>query len=227
VSGEPGQARQSRDAAELERTLIQSMKHDDLSYVEGARIYGRLANEFGLTHRQIADRVGRSKSVVTPLISLLKLSEEILELIERGELSLNHGLALLQAKDPQVREQLARKAAKQRGTSRKGWTVSALEVRARLSNEDPAGALDENALLPPRGPRGQEQPPRRRGHEPDPDESSLTVARAWGDVLGAEVRVRAIRYGRVNIDIRFNSAEAALAAAGRLQAAISSAPQRS
>jgi ParB-like chromosome segregation protein Spo0J len=208
---------QYRDAAGLERALIESMKHDDLGYVEGARVCGRLANEFGLTHRQIADRVGRSKTVVTPLISLLKLSEEILELIERGELSLNHGLALLKARDPRVREELARKAAKRVWDSKRGWTVPVLEARARLSNEDPAAALDEGVPVSPPGHKGQERPPRHRGHERHPDEGSLAVARAWGDVLGAEVRVRAIRYGRVNIDIRFNSAEAALAAARRLK----------
>jgi ParB family chromosome partitioning protein len=209
------------DSTTLKAALIENIKREELSSVEKARAYGTLAYEFGLTHQQIADRVGRTKTVVTPFISLLGLSEEILELIERGELSLNHGLALLKAKDPQVRGELARKAAKRGWASKKGWTVAALEARVCLSNEDPAAALAEDVPMPAPGPKGREQLPRSRAHEPYPDERSLAIARAWGDVLGAEVRVRAMRHGRVNIEVRFNSAEAALAAARRLGEEIS------
>jgi transcriptional regulator with XRE-family HTH domain len=99
-----------------------------LNPVEQARACDTLMKELGLTQREIGERVGRSTSGVANLMRLLDLSEETLELIGRGELGMAHGLALLVAKDPEVRRDLARKAAKE------GWTVLALEARARESN---------------------------------------------------------------------------------------------
>jgi ParB-like chromosome segregation protein Spo0J len=185
----------------LERALIENMRNDNLSRVQSARVCATLVNELGLTYEQVAARVGRSLGGVGHLMNLLDLSEEILELIEWGGLGINHGRVLMMAKDPNVRGQLARKAVE------RGWTVAVLEARARLSNEDPAGALDEGVPVP----------------LPDqsPGEAGLAVARAWGDVLGAEVRVRIMARGRVRVEIRFNCVEAALAAARRLGQAIS------
>jgi ParB-like chromosome segregation protein Spo0J len=187
------------------------MKHENLSRVENARACRTLAVECGLTYQQIADRVGRSVAGVANLVSLLKLSEEILASMERGELGMNHGLALLKAKDPEVRGELARKAAKQQWASKKGWPVAVLEARAILSNEDPAAAMNEAVPVPLSGPRGQEQ-----YH----DETGLAVAMAWGDLLGAKTKVRRNVRGQMRLEVEFNSAEAALDAANRLAAAI-------
>jgi ParB family chromosome partitioning protein len=200
------------DAMTLEEALIENMKRDYLSLVEEARACATLVNEFGLSYMRVADRVGRSGSGVSNLMSLLKLSEEILDLIERGELGMCHGRALLKARDPVVRAKLARKAAKQGWAAKKGWSASTLEARARLSNEDPAAALNEDVPVPLPDATEQEQ---------YPDETSRTVARAWGDVLGTEVRVRVTVYGRVRIEVRFNSPDAALDAARRLDEVVS------
>ncbi len=74
------------DRAALELGLIENVARKDLNPVEEARACVTLAKEFGLTYLQIGDRVGRSESVVSNLVRLLQLSEEILELLERGEL---------------------------------------------------------------------------------------------------------------------------------------------
>jgi ParB family transcriptional regulator, chromosome partitioning protein len=190
------------DSMTLERALIENMRNDNLSRVQNARVCATLVNEFGLTYEQVAARVGRSLGGVGHLMNLLDLSEEILELIEWGELGINHGRVLMLAKDPGVRGKLARKAVE------KGWTVAVLEARACMSNEDPAGALDEGVPVPPLSDQA-------------PDETGVAVARAWGDVLGAEVRVRIMARGRVRVEIRFICAEAALAAARRLGQAVS------
>ena len=68
------------DATTLQVALIENMKRDDLSRVEEARVCATLANEFGLSYEQVADRLGRSLGGVAHLMSLLKLPEEILEL---------------------------------------------------------------------------------------------------------------------------------------------------
>ena len=118
------------DLAALEVGLIENLAREDLNPVEEARAIATLAKEFGLTYPKIGDRVGRHRSVVSNMVRLLNLSEEILELLERGELSWGHGVALLQAKDLQSRSQLARAAIEE------GWTVRTLEARASASNVD-------------------------------------------------------------------------------------------
>src|ERR1039458_8472008 len=90
------------DAAALQIALIENMVRADLNPVEEARACATLSQEFGLTHQQIAIRVGRHLSVVSNLTRLLQLSEEILELVERGQLSSSHGHALLDRKSTRL-----------------------------------------------------------------------------------------------------------------------------
>jgi ParB family chromosome partitioning protein len=195
------------DAATLEVALIENMAREDLSLLEEARACQALV-ELGLTHRQIGNRVGRSVSAVANLRRLLNLSDDILQFIERGELGMAHGLALLVAKDAAVRRELAGKAVEER------WTVLAIEARARESNKEATG-LDEHARAPRSSRRGDTQ-------ERYLDEASLAVAKAWGDLVGVEVSVRPMAHGRVRLEVQFNSPEAALVAVGRLADAVSS-----
>jgi ParB/RepB/Spo0J family partition protein len=116
------------DAEALEAGLIENMARENLNPVEEARACATLVSELGMTHQQIADRVGRGHVTVWNLMHLLELSDELLELLERGELSKSHGTALLVAKDPQVRSRLAREAIEQ------GWSTRTREARARASN---------------------------------------------------------------------------------------------
>jgi ParB family chromosome partitioning protein len=185
------------DPATLEVALIENMAREDLNPVEEARACATLAKELGLTYRQVADRVGRNVSVVSNLIRLLNLSKEILGLLERGELSEGHGRALLTAR-VEERPQLARAAIEE------SWTVQALEARARASRDGAPDSVD----VP--GPRHA---------------AALTVAEAWGELLRYEVHVRPMAYGRVRLEVRFESPEAAIAAAGRLAEAVAKGSQ--
>jgi ParB family transcriptional regulator, chromosome partitioning protein len=184
------------DLAAFEVGLIENMAREDLNPVEEARACERLVREFGLSHGQIADRVGRDRSRVAHLIRLLNLSEEILELMERGKLSAAHGRALLTVNDPRVRTQLASAAVKG------AWSVQALEARARDSNSAVSGA----AASPP-GQVGDE-----RGSEQDA--TLMNVARVWGDALGVEVQIRSFRGRKLRVELPFGSAEAALGFGG-------------
>jgi ParB family transcriptional regulator, chromosome partitioning protein len=196
----PALVRAREDAEALETALIENMAREDLNPVAEARACVTLTEEFGLTCWQIAERVGHHKSVVSNLMRLPKLSEEILELLERGELSASHGIALLMADDPQVRPQLARAAVKEE------WSVLELGRRVRAANTD---------VLAP-GCSEEQRPNRRQAR----DLAALDVARAWGELLGAEVHVRVLPRGQMRIEVVFDSAAEGIALAERLAAAL-------
>jgi ParB family transcriptional regulator, chromosome partitioning protein len=180
------------NTAALEVAVIENMAREDLNPVEQARACAMLADEVGLSHRQIGIRVGRHMSVVSNLIRLLGLSDEILGLMEGGQLSAGHGRALLMAKNLQTRSQLAR------STVEEGWSVRALENRARASNMDvphSRQSLKEQDADP-----AQAQ-----------DMVALNVAKVWGDVVGAEVHVRNMPYRKVRVEVSFDTSEGALA----------------
>jgi ParB family chromosome partitioning protein len=188
------------DRASLEVGLIENMAREDLNPVEKARACATLMDEFGLTRAQIGRRVGCHETSVSNLTRLLKLSGEILALLERGELSEGHGIALVRAKNPEARLPLARAAIEQ------GWTVRTLEDRIRASNV---------ALL--------ESQQDRTEPAQDPEQArelaALNLARAWGDLLGAEVHVRPMR-GQLRLEVSFDLAADGVALAERLAATI-------
>ena len=188
------------DRAALQTALIENMAREDLNPVEEARACVTLKQEFGLTYRKIAESVGCHETVLSHLIRLLQLSEEILELLERGELSGHHGTALLRADDLQARGALAREAVKQ------GWSVRTLEARVRASNTD---------VLVPEDPEEQEL-----DRSQARDLAAMNLARAWGDLLGAEVNVRLLPRGRMRLEVAVGSAAEGISLADRLAAAI-------
>ena len=184
------------DLAALEVGLIENMARENLNPVEEARACATLVQELGLSYRQIGERVGRHKDAVGNLMRLLQLSEGILELLERGELSGAHGRALLMAKDSQVRSRLAREAIEQE------WSTRTLEARARDSNS----AVSNGAASSP-GQVGGES-----GNEQDP--THMNVARVWGEALGLEVQIRSVRGRKLRVEFPFESPEAALGFGG-------------
>ena len=181
------------DLEALQAALIENMAREDLNCVEEARACVTLKQEFGLTYRKIAESVGCHETVLSDLVRLLNLSEEILELLERGELTGHHGTALLRADDLQARAALARSAVAE------GWTVRTLDARVRASNaEVPA----------PKDPQEQE-PDRGQAH----DLAAMNLATAWGELLGVEVNVRVLPRGRMRVEVIFDSASEGIALA--------------
>ncbi len=196
------------DALALEAALIENMAREDLNPVEEARACAMLVKELGLTIEQVGCRVGRSRVAVSNLIRLLGLSEEILELMERGELSEGHGRALLGAKDLKIRRELANRAVTE------GWSVRTLEARARESN---TGESAPNGAWP----ASHGSAPTPNGVAPTPnvleqDTTAMNVARVWGDAVGEEVMVRAMSGRKLRVEFVFESPEGALAVGGRL-----------
>ena len=80
---------------QLELALIENLQREDLSAIEAAEAYQQLAEEFGLSHENIANRVGKSRTAVTNTLRLLKLPEDVIRAIAEGKISEGHGRALL------------------------------------------------------------------------------------------------------------------------------------
>ena len=93
---------------QLELALVENIQRADLDAVEEARAYRTLADEFGLTHEQIARRVGKSRPLVTQMLGLLRLPSAVQELVSNGSLSLGHVRPLLSLKDGEAQQRAAR-----------------------------------------------------------------------------------------------------------------------
>lgn len=79
----------------LELALIENIQRQDLSPLEEARAYSFMVNEFKLTHREISERVGKSRPYISNLLRLLSLPEYVKNELEIGILSVGHARAVL------------------------------------------------------------------------------------------------------------------------------------
>ncbi len=108
----PAVVRDLDDTTAAAIALIENIQRENLNALELANGLQRLSDEFGLTHQQVAESVGRSRASVSNLLRLLDLADEVKELLDRGELEMGHGRALLALASPQ-QNQLAQRIAKQ------------------------------------------------------------------------------------------------------------------
>lgn len=83
----------------LELAIIENLQREDLNPVDRARSFARLADEFGLKHNQIAEKVGKSREYVTNTMRILALPEEILNGLGEGRISEGHTRPLLMLAD--------------------------------------------------------------------------------------------------------------------------------
>jgi ParB family chromosome partitioning protein len=91
----PAVIRRVPDEAAIAMALIENIQRENLNPLEEARALDRLISEFGITHQQAADAVGRSRAAVSNLLRLLELPPEISAFVERRELEMGHARALL------------------------------------------------------------------------------------------------------------------------------------
>jgi ParB family transcriptional regulator, chromosome partitioning protein len=91
----PAVVREIPDQAAAAMSLIENIQREDLNPLEEAGALARLIDEFGLTHQQVADAVGRSRAAVSNLLRLRDLSETPKQLLEQGDLEMGHARALL------------------------------------------------------------------------------------------------------------------------------------
>ena len=121
----PALVRETDDRESLLLALVENVAREDLSPVDEARAYGALMDEFGLSLGEVAEHVGRSKPTVSNRLRLLELPDDVLALVERGQLSEGHARAVLAVPDNEDRRRLARRIV------RGGMSVRAAERAAR------------------------------------------------------------------------------------------------
>jgi ParB family chromosome partitioning protein len=148
----PAVVREVDDRDTLLLGLIENVAREQLTPVEEARAYAVLIDELGLSLGDVAERVGRSKPSVSNRIRLLDLPDDVLGMLERGQLSEGHARAVLAVPDHEDRRRLAREIVR-RGLSvraaeqRAKWAGARRRPRARATPVDPALAGRVHAAL--------------------------------------------------------------------------------
>jgi ParB family chromosome partitioning protein len=179
----PAIVRDEGEAERLQTALIENMAREDLNPVDEARACAALVEDLGLSKKELARRLGRSRPSISNLIRLLDLPDEALDLLVSGELSEGHGRAILQAPGNEARCALAREAA------REDWSVRETERRAKRANA-----------------------PKRSKVVPHPDQEAALVRaeEALESALGTGVRVRPARRG-IRAELHFDDLDELLA----------------
>ena len=149
----PAVVRDIPDESAVAVALIENIQRENLNPLEEARSLQRLIEEFGLTHADAADAVGRSRVTVTNLLRLLELPRPVREMVERRELDMGHARALLGLSSPELQTELAERACKQ------AWSVRETESAVRRVEGPPQGASSKASKS---GARGADDPNVRR-----------------------------------------------------------------
>jgi ParB family transcriptional regulator, chromosome partitioning protein len=121
----PALVREADDRDTLLLGLVENVAREQLSAVEEARAYALLLDEFELSLGDLAERMGKAKPTISNRLRLLELPDDVLALVERGDLSEGHARAVLAVPDHDGRRRLARQIL------RRGMSVRAAERAAR------------------------------------------------------------------------------------------------
>ena len=179
----PAVIREVSNAQAMEITIIENLQRENLNPMEQARAFERLSREFGLIQEQIATRTGKDRASIANSIRLLKLPQDVQDLLEKGDLSFGHGRALCGlAGDP---EQLA-KAARE---------VVSKQLSVRQTEE-----LISKIINPEAG--QQKEAKAARQVDPNVREAARNLER----VLGVKVDIQD-RKGRGKIILKYSSLE--------------------
>ncbi len=131
------------DAESLEMALVENIQREELTPIEEALAYRQLMEEFHLTQEQVAQRVGKSRPVVTNLLRVLNLPEEIKEHVDSGALTVGHARALLALNVPGQQLEMARRIMEQ------GLSVRATETLVSQSNVIEGPSVESSAAEEP------------------------------------------------------------------------------
>lgn len=121
----PAVVKTSDDLSSMEQALVENLHRQDLAPLEEASAFQQLIDDFGLTHDDVAKRVGKSRSSVTNALRLLGLPPTIHAFLADGRLSAGHAKALLGTPDRAFQESIAKRAVAE------GWSVRAVEEAVR------------------------------------------------------------------------------------------------
>jgi ParB family transcriptional regulator, chromosome partitioning protein len=130
----PAIVRITDELGTVERALVENLHRQDLTPLEEAAAYQQLNDDFGLTHEQIAARVGKSRSSITNTLRLMSLPAAVQHLLADGRLSAGHAKALLGCPDRARQEELAKLA------SAENWSVRMVEEAIRVGSASDASS---------------------------------------------------------------------------------------
>ena len=168
------------DEAALAMGIIENIQRADLNPVEEAQGYKRLVDEFGLTHENLAQAVGKSRSAISNSLRLLSLPEQIQQHINQGLLEMGHARALITL--PVLAQlQLAEAAI------REAWSVREMERQAQAWQQN-APLTAQKALKAV-------------------DADVLRLQDAIADKLGLAVKIQANQQQKGKLVLHFNNAE--------------------
>ncbi|WP_435975055.1 ParB/RepB/Spo0J family partition protein [Streptomyces sp. Qhu_M48] len=138
----PAIVRETDDEKMLLDALLENLHRAQLNAIEEAHAYEQLLKDFGCTHDQLAERIGRSRPQITNTLRLLHLSPSVQQRVAAGVLSAGHARALLGVDDSEAQDKLAYRIVSE------GLSVRSVEEIVRImGSEEPAGAVK------PKGPR--------------------------------------------------------------------------
>jgi ParB family transcriptional regulator, chromosome partitioning protein len=163
------------DEQALAMALIENIQRENLNPLEEAHGLQRLIDEFGLTHQQAADAVGRSRPAATNLLRLLQLSAPVQDLLMAGKIDMGHARALLPLG-------AANQVAVAQRIVHKGLSVREAE------------RLVQHLLNPP-----------KKGAQKPVDRDVLRLQEELSDDLGAAVAIRTSKKGAGRVTIEFGS----------------------
>ena len=131
------------DRAAMAIALIENIQREDLNPLEEAESLKRLLDEFNMTHQQVAEAIGKSRTTVTNLLRLMELQPEVKKLLLSNQIEMGHARALLSL-DGHKQVAIANKVVKE------GLTVRATERLVKESNDAPkvqnTKVIDNNTL---------------------------------------------------------------------------------
>lgn len=128
----PAIVRDTRDDEMLRDALLENLHRQQLDPLEEAAAYQQLLDDFGATHEQLAQKVGRSRPHISNTLRLLNLPPAVQKKVAAGVISAGHARALLSLNDPVAQERLARRIVAE------GLSVRAVEEIVAVGDDRPA-----------------------------------------------------------------------------------------
>lgn len=174
--------REVDDQSALAMALIENIQREDLNPLEEAQAIRRLIDEFGFSHEQAAQSIGRSRSATSNLLRLLQLAEPVQTMLLAGDLDMGHARALL-AVDKPVQLMLAQR-------------INARQLSVRDTEKLVAETLREGS-----GYLEDKPPSRRNAAHPSRDIARLEEELA--DLLGTRVQIKADAKRRGTLVLHF------------------------
>jgi ParB family chromosome partitioning protein len=177
----------------LEIAIVENIQRQDLNAVETARAYARLSDEFGMTQREIAQRLGKSREAIANALRLLSLSGEVQDALAKGAINESQARLLLSVQDPAAQQELFKQLI--------GENLSVRQLKQRIGQTAQGSAGTQDA-----------QEPALRAQ----DLQLKAIEKEIAEVVGAPVKIEFSRSGG-KIIIHFFSPEEAIGIAERIR----------